>query len=80
MAERLNHLEQRVEAVADLLDRLHSENDSLREQNASLKAELVAIKQDYDSIRLSHTDQDNTIKEKLRLVLVRLQELEGLQS
>ena len=80
MAERLDQLEQRVEAVTDLLNRLRSENQSLREQNSSLKSELVAIKQDYESIRLSQTDQTNTIKERLRLVLVRLQELEGLQS
>jgi len=80
MAERLDQLEQRVEAVTDLLNRLRSENQSLREQNSTLKAELVAIKQDYDSVRLSQTDQTNTIKERLRLVLVRLQELEGLQS
>ena len=80
MAERLEQLEQRVGAVADLLERLRSENQSLREQNATLKAELVAIKQDYDSIRLSHADQSNSIKEKLKLVLVRLQELEGLHS
>ena len=80
MAERLDQLEQRVEAVTDLLNRLRSENQSLREQNTTLKAELVAIKQDYDSVRLSQTDQTNAIKERLRLVLVRLQELEGLQS
>jgi hypothetical protein len=80
MAERLELLEQKVDAVLDLLEKLRSENAVLREENVRLEAELGVARRRLESLKLSDADRSIVVKEKLQLVLSRLEEIESLQA
>ena len=78
--EKLDVLAQRIEAAADLLLELRAENSTLKQENAQLRSKLTALKQEIRKLNVTRSDRSTTIREKLRSVLVRLEELEQLQA
>ena len=78
--EKLDVLAERIEAAADLLLELRAENSTLKQENAQLRSKLTALKQEIRKLNVTRSDRSTTIREKLRSVLVRLEELEQLQA
>lgn len=78
MGDKLELLEQKIEAVIERLERLRNENSDLKASNTDMKKELGGIRKQYDSARLGQVDQSELVKSKLVSILDRLNELEKL--
>jgi FtsZ-binding cell division protein ZapB len=78
MDDKLELLEQKIEAVIERLERLRDENTELKSSNIGLKNELGSIRKQFDRAKLGQTDQSDAIKSKLVNILGRLTELEKL--
>ncbi|MBN1210948.1 MAG: cell division protein ZapB [candidate division Zixibacteria bacterium] len=79
MGDKFNLLEQKVDQVLELLDKLKAENRILKEENNRLLAELNQVRDSFEEYKLVHADQSNRVKEKLTLVLNRVEELEQIE-
>ncbi len=80
MGEKFDLLEAKVEEVAVRLEQLKAENAALQQANSTLKSELASLRQQYDRLMLAHSDRSAAMKEKLQLMMSRLEELESLQA
>lgn len=78
MNDHLERLETRVDSLLQKHDTLRRKNEELTHENESLKSELLILRRDLDALRLQQNDRATAVKEKLSLVLNRIEELEGL--
>ncbi len=79
MGDKFQLLEEKVDKVIALLEKLKTENKLLKEENNRLQAELHEVKVSFAQYKTVHADQSNSIKEKLTSVLNRVQELEQIE-
>jgi len=79
MGDKFNLLEEKVDQVLELLDKLKAENKNLKEENNRLLTELNQIRDSFEDYKLVHADQSNRVKEKLTTVLSRVEELEQIE-
>ena len=79
MGDKFNLLEEKVDQVLELLDKLKAENKNLKEENTRLLAELTQIRDSFQEYKLVYADQSNRVKEKLTTVLSRVEELEQIE-
>jgi FtsZ-binding cell division protein ZapB len=79
MGDNLKLLEQKIEQVLSLVDRLKNQNAELQQENSDLQAKLTEIKRLKRNLKLSYSDQSDGIKTKLHSVLSRVEELEELK-
>ena len=78
MSDKLETLSSKIDEVLGRLEQLKSENASLKDQDSDLKSELVSVRKQYNSVVLEKADQADTFRDKLVLVLNRLNQLESL--
>ena len=78
MGDKLELLEQKIEAVIGRLEKLRDENSDLKASNTGMKKELGGIRKQFDNARLGQVDQSELVKSKLVSILDRLNELEKL--
>ncbi|MBD3403618.1 cell division protein ZapB [candidate division GN15 bacterium] len=78
MSDKLARIEDRVDKLLALVERLKDDNRRLREQNRGLKADMAELQREFDSLRLSQNDQAGAVRAKLSSVLNRIEELESM--
>ena len=78
MSDKLETLSTKIDEVLGRLEQLKLENASLKDQDSNLKSELVSVRKQYNSVLLEKADQADTFRDKLVLVLDRLNQLESL--
>ena len=78
MQEKLNIISEKVDDLVKLVEELKAENDSLAKENKSLKTQTNRLKRETKAAGLDKVDRKDSVKNKLNLVLNRLEELESL--
>ena len=78
MLEKLNELEQKIDALINKVEKLTEENNDLYSSNKSLKDELEKARQNLESMELAGKDQKEKVTSKLTNILGRLDQLEKL--
>ena len=78
MSDKLETLSTKIDEVLGRLEQLKLENASLKDQDSDLKSELVSVRKQYNSVVLEKADQADTFRDKLVLVLDRLNQIESL--
>ncbi len=80
MDTKFELLTEKIELLITKLETIQTENKELKEENNNLSAELQRYKRDYDSLKISSTDNNDRVKTKLTTILNRLDQLEELAS
>jgi predicted nuclease with TOPRIM domain len=78
MSDKLEVLSTKIDEVLGRLEKLKSENTSLKDQDTNMRSELVSLKKQYSSVLLEKADQADNFRDKLVMVLDRLSQLETL--
>ena len=79
MGDKYCLLEEKINKVIELLEKLKIENKKLKEENRQLILELHQVKRGFEEYKTVHADQSNRVKEKLLSVLNRVEELEQIE-
>jgi regulator of replication initiation timing len=80
MSDRLDVLEKKIEEALLRLEQLQDENTRLKAENKALKTELARLKKESQKLVLQDKDRAETVKNKLVMVLKRLDQLESLYA
>ena len=78
MGDNLALLEEKIERVLSLVERLRKENSDLHGRNEDLRKQLAEFQQLNRKLKLTNSDQSDVIRTKLQSVLSRVEELEEL--
>jgi hypothetical protein len=79
MGDNLVLLEEKIQRVLSLVERLRQENSELHVENESLRNEVAEFRQLNRKLKLTNSDQSDVIRTKLQSVLSRVAELEELK-
>jgi len=80
MGDKLNLIEDKVDAVLEIIDRVRAEKAILTEENSRLKTEIAQLQKQFSSLKLAKSDNNDAVRTKLATVLSRVEELESLAS
>jgi cell division protein FtsB len=78
MEEKLKAISEKVDDLITLVEELRAENSNLTTDNRSLKTQVNRLKKETREASLNRVDKKDSVKNKLYLVLNRLEELESL--
>ncbi len=80
MQDKLTLVEDKVDAVLKVVERIRAEKAILKDENSRFKSEIAMLQKQLTALKLAKSDKNDAVRTKLATVLSRVDELENLAS
>ena len=80
MGDKLQVLEEKVDQLVRLVEKLRADNAAAKTENTELRTELSRVRSEVARLRLNQNDHSQDIKDRLQILASHLQELEQISQ